>query len=524
MKQLSRKRRVATWLASLLVLFLVVGLMPTGLSREVLAQSTVKLNIQKVVEDESDIPKDATFIFKFLIKVKNYGEWDEGKTVSLEWKKNPSQGHKNEISYDFPEGYAFEVTELIGENDPFVFVKVAGNVVDDKLNPHVTGILEKKNTNLNYHNRYEAPDVVETTELVIQKRIEYQNQLPDGPHEFRFEIIVDGGEPIEETLTWTENGNNSSGATIVIPNLPVGASYSVKEVLDDDEFTLVGVDPVEAMEFNGDEGTASGTLAGGNQTVLTFINEYTTSCDPVEEPDTFELIVKKVVSGTEPGDQFNFQIEEVPSTNDPVSTFELGHGDTHSYDAVLGTKYKVTEDPEDGYTITATLTVVVDGTPGEPRDLNVGEDGSIEFDYPENVESVKIVFTNTWEDEVDDDPVDDPDDPTGGDPDDPPAGGSDDPVDDPGDTPGGGPGEEPGDTPGTDPGGETPGGEIVAGDEDEKPDEVVKGDEDEKAEDEELDVPVTGEGLSSYPFLALAMGLLAAAFLALGRRKPLEED
>ena len=635
MKQLSRKRRVATWLASLLVLFLVVGLLPTGLSKEVLAGNKMtKLIIKKIITAVGQLP-ESSYDFQFLVKVGQGGNWWPEETVTLNWT-----GNNSEIEVGtFPSGYQYTIEELPAD----------GFTPEEKS---LSGELNGGQTKVIFKNTYTGaiPEPV-TPKLIVKKVVAGQPpadllfrftlQNVGSEHEFiskpipfalgdqgkedftanpgtsyivkedlvagyttTAKLVYGDGSGINkaEDLTVDENGNvrfkypvNQECLTLIFTNTwkgtipePVTPKLIVKKVVAGQppadllfRFTLQNVGSEHEFISKpipfalGDQGKEDFTANPGTSYIVKedLVAGYTTTAKLVygdgsginkaegltvdengyvsfeypadqecmtliftntwkgttPEPVTPKLIVQKVVKGVETDEKFDFQVTEIKPPVDGPSivsinigdNFQLGHGEHADIDAVQDRSYKVTETKKDGYTTSASV-IWVNAEGVESSLILVaftdgGDAVSVQFKFPSNAIGVLVTFTNTWEDEGGDDPGDDP----GDEPGDIPGG---DPGDEPGDIPGGDPGGEPGDTPGTDPGGETPGGEIVAGDEDEKPGEVVKGDEDEKAEEEELDVPVTGEGLSSYLFLALAMALLSAAFLALGRRKPLEED
>ena len=622
MKQLSRKRRVATWLATLLVLFLVVGLLPTGLSKEVFAGNKMtKLIIKKIIPAVGQLP-ESSYDFKFLVKVGQEGNWGPEETVTLNWTGNNSE---KEVG-TFPRGYQYYIEELPAD----------GFTPENKI---LSGELQGGQTKVTFKNTYTgtAPEPV-TPKLTVKKVVLGQ---PPADLLFRFtlerygsghqaiaraehfalgdqgvkdfdanqgasyvvnedlvagytttaQLVYGDGSATNKArqLPVDEHGNvefdypaNQECMTLIFTNTwigtapePVTPKLTVKKVVLGQppadllfRFTLErygsGHQAIARAEHFalGDQGVKD---FDANQGASYVVNEdlvagYTTTAQlvygdgsatnkarqlPVDEHGNVEfdypanqecmtliftntwigtdpepvlpkLIVQKVVKGRETEEKFDFQVTEIKPPVDGPSivsvnvgdNFQLGHGEYADIDAVQDKSYKVRETKKAGYTTSASVIWLdAEGVEGPPILVGFKDEGnavSVQFRFPSEAIRVIVTFTNTWEDE---------------------GGGEDD-----GDTSGGDDlGEESDDTPDTDsgdetPGDETPGGEIVAGDEDEKPDEVVKGDEDEKTEEEELDVPVTGEVLSAYPFLALAMVLLAVAFLALGRRKPLEED
>lgn len=160
----------------------------------------------------------------------------------------------------------------------------------------------------------EVPPVDKPGSLTVSKTVIGENADPD--REFTFEVVFTGaGAP--ESVTFTIK----AGEEFTIDDIPHGVNFTVYETDNG------GYWPVTEL--------ASGTIIGGTETEVNFINSV-----PTEE--TGSITVTKEVRGTDIdlNKTFAFTID----IDGEKQTFTLRHGESKTFAGLpIGTKYTVTE-------------------------------------------------------------------------------------------------------------------------------------------------------------------------------------
>ncbi|MCL2748293.1 MAG: DUF5979 domain-containing protein, partial [Oscillospiraceae bacterium] len=163
-------------------------------------------------------------------------------------------------------------------------------------------------------------------QLIVEKTVIGEDFDPEA--EYDFELWID--DELYESFTLQD------GERKIFANLPIGAAYTVREILPEDA-------PYVARRLSW-----SGIITGDSISYpifCPFINVYT----PDDEGD---LIVKKELTGAHITDEDKQVIFDfIAVIGDETYEFSLKHGETKVFlDLPLGTEYTVTELPREGYT------------------------------------------------------------------------------------------------------------------------------------------------------------------------------